>query len=267
MTVGLLCAIPQELAHLQAALAPDATETIAGLRFDRGTLDGREVVLAGAGIGKVNTALVATLMAERFGALLIVFTGVAGGLDPDLHIGDVVIADWAIQHDAGVIQGERIQTYQAGHVPFFNPTPELGWAVEPELLGRVRAALADLVLPPLSRRAGGGNGRPRIVYGPILTGDQYLNCEATRARLFQELRGRAIEMEGAALAQVCAAFGLPWLDIRALSDLAGHEFGLRFQGFRRRGRGELGRHPPAPPARALTARVSSESRKSPGAAH
>ncbi len=231
MTVGLLCAIPQELDHLQAALVPGGTETIAGLRFDRGTLDGREVVLVGAGIGKVSTALVATLLAERFGARPIVFTGVAGGLDPDLHIGDVVIADRAIQHDAGVIQAGRIQTYQAGHVPFFNPTRELGWAVEPALLARVQAALGDLVLPPLSRGAGGGGGRPRIVYGPILTGDQYLNCEATRARLFQELRGRAIEMEGGALAQVCAAFDLPWLDVRALSDLAGQESVFDFRAF------------------------------------
>ena len=189
------------------------------------------MVLVGAGIGKVNAALVATLLAERFGARLIAFSGVAGGLDPDLHIGDVVIADRTIQHDAGVIESGRIQTYQAGHVPFFNPTRELGWPVEPGLLARVQAALADLTLPPLSRRAGGEERSPRIVYGPILTGDQYLNCEATRVRLFAELRGKAIEMEGGALAQVAAAFGLPWLDIRALSDLAGQTSSFDFKAF------------------------------------
>ncbi len=231
MTIGLLCAIPQELAHLEAALEQPQSEMIAGLRFDRGRLDGHEVVLVGAGVGKVNAALVATLLAERFGARLIAFSGVAGGLDPDLHIGDVVIADRTIQHDAGVIEGGRIQTYQAGHVPFFNPTRELGWPVEPGLLARVQAALADLTLPPLSCRAGGVERSPRIVYGPILTGDQYLNCEATRVRLFAELHGKAIEMEGGALAQVAAAFGLPWLDIRALSDLAGHTSSFDFKAF------------------------------------
>jgi adenosylhomocysteine nucleosidase len=231
MTIGLLCAIPQERAQLEAALEASGSLTIAGMRFDRGLLDGREVVLVGAGIGKVNTALVATLLAQRFGARLIVFTGVAGGLDPDLHIGDIVIADRTIQHDAGVIEGGRLRTYQAGHVPFFNPTPELGWPVEPGLLARVRAALADLTLPPLSRRATGLERRPRIVYGPILTGDQYLSCEATRVRLFAELRGKAIEMEGGALAQVAEAFGLPWLDIRALSDLAGQTSSFDFGAF------------------------------------
>ncbi len=231
MTIGLLCAIPQELAHLEAALEGMGSETIAGLRFDRGRLDGHEVVLAGAGIGKVNAALVATLLAERFGARLIAFSGVAGGLDPDLHIGDVVIADRTIQHDAGVIENGRVQTYQAGHVPFFNPTRELGWPVEPGLLARVQAALADLTLPPLSRQAGGEERSPRIVYGPILTGDQYLNCEETRIRLFAELRGKAIEMEGGALAQVAAAFGVPWLDIRALSDLAGQTSSFDFKAF------------------------------------
>ena len=61
MTIGVLCAIPQELGHLRDALTGDVTERVAGLQFDRGRLDGHELVLVGAGIGKVNTALTATL--------------------------------------------------------------------------------------------------------------------------------------------------------------------------------------------------------------
>ncbi len=231
MTIGILCAIPQELAHLRGALEQASSEELAHTRFDRGRLDGYEVVLVGAGIGKVNTALTATLLAHRFGVRTIVFSGVAGGLDPELAIGDVVIADRTIQHDAGVIEDGRIHTYQAGHVPFFNPTDRLGWAVDPELLERVRARLEGVTLPPLPARAGGSDRPPRIVFGTILTGDQYLHCEATRQRLFTELGGRAIEMEGGALAQVCEAFGLPWLDIRALSDLAGRDSRFDFAAF------------------------------------
>ncbi len=231
MTIGLLAAIPQELVHLRDALDGDSTETIAGLRFHRGTLDGHAVVLVGAGIGKVNTALTATLLADRFGCRLIVFSGVAGGLDPALAIGDVVIADRTVQHDAGVIEHEQLATYQAGHVPFFNPTDRLGYAADAALIERLRERLADFVLPPLSHAAGGGGVPPRIVFGTILSGDQYIHCEATRDRLHRKLGGHAVEMEGGALGQICEAFGLPWLNIRALSDLAGRESRFDFATF------------------------------------
>ena len=223
MTIGLICAIPQELGHLRDALDHAETVGVAHARFDLGRLDGHEVVLVGAGIGKVNTALVATLLADRFACRLIVFSGVAGGLDPALRIGDVVIADRTLQHDAGVIEGERLSTYQAGHVPFFNPTDRFGHPVDAALLARLQARLEGFTLPALSRAAGGEGSLPRIVFGTILSGDQYIHCEATRERLFRDLGGAAVEMEGGALGQVAEAFGIPYLDIRALSDLAGRD--------------------------------------------
>ena len=229
--IGLICAIPQELNHLRAVLQGAQTEEIGGFRFDRGALEDRAVVLAEAGIGKVNTATVATLIADRFGAGLIAFSGVAGGLDPALDIGDVVIASRAIQHDCGVIEGGTLQPYQAGHVPFFNPTPRLGYDADPALLARIRPALEGLELPPLSRRAGGPGHRPRVVFGTILSGDQYIHCEATRERLHREFGGQAVEMEGAAVAQVAERFGVPWVVIRALSDLAGSESHMDFPAF------------------------------------
>ncbi len=231
MTIGIICAIPQELVHLGRALADGVVEERAGLRFSRGTLEGREVVLVGAGIGKVNTAMTAALLADRFGADPIVFSGVAGGLDPDLHIGDVVIAERTVQHDCGWIEDGRLHVYQAGHVPFFNPTERLGWEVPAELLARVRGRLEGFSLPALSRRAGGEGAPARIVFGTILSGDQYIHCEATRERLHRELGGQAVEMEGGALAQVCEAFGVGWLDIRALSDLAGRDSRFDFHAF------------------------------------
>jgi adenosylhomocysteine nucleosidase len=134
---------------------------------------------------------------------------VAGGLDPTLAIGDIVIADLVIQHDAGVLEDERVRVYQPGYAPIINPTDRLGYPADPELLARVRERLEGISIPG------------QIVYGTVLSGDQYLNCDATRDRLLRELGGQAIEMEGGAVAQVCEAFGIPWLVIRALSDLAG----------------------------------------------
>lgn len=231
MTIGILCAIPQELRHLADALDGHERVSVGRLVFERGDLDGHDVILVGAGIGKVNTALVATLLAERFKVRAIVFTGVAGGLDPALHIGDVVIADRTVQHDAGWIEDGTIRTYQAGHVPFFNPTDRLGYAVEPALLARVRTALAEVRLPPLSRSAGGEGRPPVIAYGTILSGDQYIACEVTRERLHRDLGGLAVEMEGGALGQVAEAMGVLWLDVRALSDLAGRTSTFDFKSF------------------------------------
>jgi adenosylhomocysteine nucleosidase len=207
--IGLICAIPQELTHLHALLTDSRSEEAAHTVFVTGTIDGHDVVLAGSGMGKVNAALVTTLLADRFGCRTVVFSGVAGGLDPALSIGDIVVADLVIQHDAGVVENERVRTYQPGHAPVINPTDRLGYPADPGLLARVKDRLAGVSVPG------------QIIYGTVLSGDQYLNCETTRGRLLAELGGQAVEMEGGAVAQVCEAFSIPWLVIRALSDLAG----------------------------------------------
>lgn len=226
--IGLICAIPQELGHLRREIAGTRSESIGQMAFDRGTLDDREVVLAGSGMGKVNATTVATLLADRFGCRTIAFSGVAGGVDPALGIGDVVIADRVIQHDAGVIEADGLQTYQPGHVPFINPTDRLGYPIDPRLLVRVKDRLGDMRLAPLSSAAGGGGRAPRIEYGTILLGDQFLHSETTRVRMHREFGGLAIEMEGGAVAQTCETFGLPWLVIRALSDLTGQDSPMDF---------------------------------------
>jgi adenosylhomocysteine nucleosidase len=219
VTIGLICAIPQELDHLRTLLTHVGGEEAAHTRFDTGTIDGHQVVLTGSGMGKVNAALVTTLLADRFGCRTIVFSGVAGGLDPSLAIGDIVVADRIVQHDAGVLENERIQPYQPGHVPFINPTDRLGYPVDPNLLARVKERLDGMQTPS------------RLEYGTVLSGDQYLHCEVTRDRLHREFGGRAVEMEGGAVAQVCEAFGVPWLVIRALSDLAGANSRFDFTAF------------------------------------
>lgn len=220
MPIGLICAIPQELTHLRALLSDVTKLRAAHTDFVSGTLDGCAVVLAGSGMGKVNSALVATVLADRFGCGAIVFSGVAGGLDPELAVGDVVIADRVIQHDAGLIEDDRLQTYQAGHVPFINPTEEFGYRVDDALLARARERLDHFTLPAATIR-----------FGTVLSGDQYLHCEATRERLHHEFGGLAVEMEGGAVAQVAESFGVPWLIIRALSDLAGRDSRFDFLAF------------------------------------
>ncbi len=216
--VGVLTALPQEHDAVAGLMVDPTSE--AGLTF--GDIDGTAVCLGMTGIGKVNAAISATQMCERATPSMIVFTGVAGGLDPSLDIGDVVIGETLIQHDAGVLGDDGIATYQAGHIPFFNPTDEFGFHPSDRLLDPVRRAVADA-----PRDLVGG----RIVLGTILTGDQFLESERERERLWQRFSAQAIEMEGAAVAQVAERYDLDHLALRTISDRAGQASSVDFSRF------------------------------------
>jgi len=195
------------------------------LSLVRERLDGIEVVLVESGIGKVNVAAVTTELILTHRPAVILFTGVAGGLDPHLGVGDVVVGERTIQHDAGVLNDERIETHQAGHIPFFNPTDRLGYTPSERLLDAARQATRNIDLQPVMDRS------PTIRFGTILTGDQFVACVSSRRRLHDEFGGHAVEMEGAAVAQVAERFDVDCLVIRALSDLAGAESDLDFVAF------------------------------------
>ena len=213
--VGVLTAIPQERAAVEAAMTHADTER--GFTF--GDIDGTQVCLGMTGIGKVNAAVAATQMCERVSPSALVFTGVAGGLDPSLDIGDVVIGTTLIQYDAGVLGDDGIATYQAGHIPFFNPTDELGFHPSGRLIQAVERAVADAASDLIEGR---------LTFGTILTGDQFLESERHRKRLWERFSAQAIEMEGAAVAQVAQRYGIDHLAIRTLSDLAGDSSSVDF---------------------------------------
>lgn len=230
--VGLITALPQELAYLLEHFEEEARVSRGGLMFRQGRLDGRSTVVAEAGVGKVNAALVASLLCERFNAGSLVFTGVAGGLDPQLAVGDLVVGRRLVCYDYGLLTGEQLIPYQPGALPLPGQANDHGYELAPDLLARIESVLASFELPVLSAAAtGGAERRPRVLLGTILTGDAFLNCSTTRARLHHDFGGHAVEMEGAAVAQVAAAFDVPFLVVRALSDLAGEESHVDFPAF------------------------------------
>jgi adenosylhomocysteine nucleosidase len=161
----------------------------------------------------VNGALAATILFDRFQCAGIVFSGVAGGLDPALAVGDLVIGTEIIQHDYGAMVAGALEVYRAGALPFPQFQGDLAFKADPVIIAGAREVLAD------------------THFGTILTGDSYLGCGVTRERLFSSFGGKAVDMESGAVAQVAEAFGAPWLIIRALSDLAGEDSRLDFQLF------------------------------------
>jgi adenosylhomocysteine nucleosidase len=212
--IGILCATPEELAALRAVLDLDVTpETHGGTQV----WAGHGLALARSGLGKVNAASAATLLLDRFGATTLIFSGVAGGLHPELAVGAVLLADRLAIHDYGIVTAGRFTATRSGVIPFGAPEA----ALEPvgaevrQTLQRLR----DAVAPTL--------GHP-VQLGGITTADYFLNCGRTRDELRGRLGADAIDMESGAVAQVAEAWGAPLYVIRTLSDLAGEESQVTF---------------------------------------
>lgn len=231
--LGILCAMPEEMLLLSHAMHRPRTMMRAGARFVSGRLEGHPVVLAESGIGKVAAALTATLLVERYRCRGLLFSGVAGGLDPALGIGDIVVADRLIQHDYGAVIADRHVPFPAGAFPLGAPPSDVGFILDRELRARLRAALAGYVPPYLSGGVLGeaGGRQPQLLFGTVVTGDTFVNSAAARLHLHERWNAQAVEMEGAAVAQVATRFGVACVVIRALSDLAGEESQMDFGRF------------------------------------
>lgn len=225
MVVAVISALQTEIEVLIESLASPQRSELAGWPSWIGPLGGHEVVLASAGLGKVNTAALTALLWERHRPRLMIFSGVAGGLDPELSVGDIVFGERSIQHDAGVLTPQGLRVYQAGHVPFLNPTEEVGYAPSPDLVAAARWTIANTELTSVQGRS------PSAVMGIIATGDQFIQDPVARVRLHAELGARAVEMEGAALAQFATRVGCEHMIIRSLSDLAGDESSVDFENY------------------------------------
>ncbi len=229
--LGILTAIPEELAHLDEAAG--ATTRIGELTFTHGLIAGRAAVFVECGAGKVNAAIAATLLLTRFECRALLFCGVAGGLDPAFGVGDVVIAARNLQHDYGVLAAGKIQAWQPGVPSLSGLDRTPGYDLPAPLVARLADAVKDVALPPLSAAVTGDVARsPVVALGTILSGDTFINCDATRIRLHTTFKAAAVEMEGGAVAQVCRRLGdVPFVNVRCLSDLAGATSHLDFRTF------------------------------------
>jgi adenosylhomocysteine nucleosidase len=195
--VAVVSAMHEELRALLQELEQAQVQRVAGRDFHSGVLAGRPVVLVLSGIGKVAAATTAALLLDRYTIDALLFTGVAGGLGTGVAVGDVVIGRELLQHDLDA--SPLFPRYQ---VP---------------LTGRSRFA-ADLALSGALAAASAGE---RVHEGLVISGDRFVSTAAESDALRRALpEALAVEMEGAAVAQVCADFGRPFAVLRTVSDRA-----------------------------------------------
>lgn len=218
--IAILGAEPLEVEALGQSLTDKKELTIQWVRFTTGSLNNKRVVLAQSGVGKVNAARAATLLVERFQPTYVLFTGIAGSVNPDLSPGDVVIGAKTAHHDYGVWTPEGFRSGPTVDLHTGEPN-SLFFPADAGLLGVAETVAADLKLAPV--KTGQGSRTPRVVTGVIVTGDAFVSSPAKREALREQFKADATEMEGAAVAQVCRRARVPCLIVRSVSDDAGSE--------------------------------------------
>jgi adenosylhomocysteine nucleosidase len=215
---GIIGAMHQELAAVLAMLPDERRQTVGGRDFWLGHWHGHEVVAVLSRIGKVAAATTATALIERFGVRRILFTGVAGGIGDGLRVGDVVVARGFVQHDmdaSPLFPRHEVPLYGRAH---FDADPALSAALAQAaraVLAQPEQALGAEALAAFALHA------PRLHQGLIASGDRFVATAAASAALRQALPDAlAVEMEGAAVAQVCHDYGVPFAALRTISDRA-----------------------------------------------
>ena len=210
---GIIGAMDEEVTSLKAAIKNPKTTTVADMVFYEGKLDGADVVVVQCGMGKVNAGICANTLINDFGCTRVINTGVAGSLDAQIDIGDIVVSTDAVQHDFTV---EAIG-FQKGEIPYTGlyafPADE---AMRKAAVEAVRAAAPEI----------------SVFEGRVCSGDQFISSKEQRNKIIADFGGMCCEMEGGAIAQVCYLNHTPFVIIRAISDKADESEEMSYEEFK-----------------------------------
>ncbi|MFC0213184.1 5'-methylthioadenosine/adenosylhomocysteine nucleosidase [Paenibacillus chartarius] len=209
--LGLIGAMNEEI-ELLVQHMDNVTETErAGIVYREGRFQGKDVVVCRSGVGKVNAAVCTQILIDRYGVDAVIFTGVAGALDPELNIGDIVVSTECMQHDMDV----TALGFERGVIPY----------------ERTSVFAADAALAELAYAASAALFPGKSKQGRVLSGDQFVASRDTVRELHEQLKGTCTEMEGASVAQVCSMNGIPYVVIRSMSDKADGSAHVNFAEF------------------------------------
>jgi len=207
--IAIMGAMPEEIEPLLKKVENIQKIEYANNSYYEATYMGKEVVIAYSKIGKVFSSLTAATLIEKFSCEKLLFSGVAGAINPELHIGDLIIADKLCQHDLDI----SIFGHDYGFVP------EGAKFVE-----------TDKALRDIAKEVAKKN-ELSLIEGTIATGDQFVASNDRKAFIAKNFQADALEMEGASVAVVCDALNVPFFVLRAISDTANDDAGMDFDEF------------------------------------
>lgn len=186
----------------------------AGLTYYLGNFLDQPVVVCKSGVGKVNASVCTQIMIDDYHVSSVIVTGVAGGVDPELEIGDIVISTDCVQHDVDASALETLGV-QRGEIPFTDTS----------------VFIADETLIALAQKSGQRLSGVKVKTGRVLSGDQFIADREQVDALYHMFGGACVEMEGAAVGHVCHLNAVPFVIIRSLSDKADGSAHINFVEF------------------------------------
>lgn len=199
--IGIIGAMEQEVIGLKEQMKDVKIFRMASMEFFEGILEGKKVVVVRSGIGKVNAAVCTQILVDIFHVEVVINTGVAGSLNNDINIGDIVVSTDVVQHDMDVTP----LGYSKGQIPDMD---ELAFAAD-EALRRLAVDVCGAVNPDIE-----------VFEGRIASGDQFISSQEVKNDIVKNFGAYAAEMEGAAIGQTAYLNKVPFLIIRAISDKA-----------------------------------------------
>ena len=198
--IGIIGAMEEEVSILKDEMHLDRIETVAGMEFYIGSIEGTDVVVVQCGMGKVNAGVCAQLLINDFHVTSVINTGVAGSLDEELDIGDYVVSTDVVQHDFDVSP----IGFKKGEIPY---TGLYSFKADEKLMAMAVEALKKSV-------------DTDIFEGRVCTGDQFVSTSEQKDRILSDFGGLCCEMEGGAIGHICYLNDVPFVIIRVMSDKA-----------------------------------------------
>jgi adenosylhomocysteine nucleosidase len=214
--IGIL-GIPEETAQLVASLKNPEERSLGGIRVILGKLANQSVVLCQVGFGKVNAGTAAALLIQKFSPSAIIFTGNAGALNPNYIQGDVVLATDLAEYDFGQLTNGSFAPWQT-RSPISRINNPLWFHPASWLLSAARKSASSVQLIRADTRPDVRD--PKICEGAIVTGDTFVSDASKVEELRTRFNADGVEMEGAAVAQICCQYEIPLLVIRSITDRA-----------------------------------------------
>lgn len=212
MPIGIIGAMDQEIEAFIGGLQDVQEERKAGITYYKGKFNNQDVVICKSGVGKVNASVCTQILIDQFNVSNVLFTGVAGALDPELNIGDIVISSDSMHHDMDA----TALGFKLGEIPY---SERYIFEADTKLI-EIALHVSKSVI-----------GDQKTIKGRILSGDQFIASRDKVEMLYKELNGSCTEMEGSAVAQVCDMNAIPFVIIRSMSDKADGSADVNFMEF------------------------------------